>query len=170
MGDCSIATGANSKIAQQEQGESTWDPLNASELAPNSGNGLIPSLIAWAKFQPPGNVAIVSFLTAKAPASSVYVHVVEAPSPVSSFRKSRRGPEATGKASAFDCRMGASNVESGRRCSLAGSRPGAESCAPTASLLINWSPGAAHMDQAAADVRHSRAHSASLDSHGGETD
>ena len=32
--DCSIATGADSKIARQEQGESTWDPLNASELAP----------------------------------------------------------------------------------------------------------------------------------------
>ena len=52
--------GADSKIARQEQGESTWDPLNASELAPNSANGLIPSLIAWAKSQPPGNVAIVS--------------------------------------------------------------------------------------------------------------
>ena len=59
-GDCSIATGADSKIARQEQGESTWDPLNASELAPNSANGLIPSLIAWAKSQPPGNDAIVS--------------------------------------------------------------------------------------------------------------
>ena len=58
--DCSIATGADSKIARQEQGESTWDPLNASELAPNSANGLITSLIAWAKSQPPGNVAIVS--------------------------------------------------------------------------------------------------------------
>jgi formylglycine-generating enzyme required for sulfatase activity len=58
--DCSIATGADSKIARQEQGESTWDPLNASELAPNSANGLMPSLIAWAKSQPPGNVAIVS--------------------------------------------------------------------------------------------------------------
>src|SRR5208337_2466470 len=53
-------TGADSKIARQEQGESTWDPLNASELAPNSANGLIPSLIAWAKSQLPGNVAIVS--------------------------------------------------------------------------------------------------------------
>ena len=60
MRDCSIATGADSKIARQEQGESTWDPLNASELAPNSANGLIPRLIAWAKSQPPGNVAIVS--------------------------------------------------------------------------------------------------------------
>ena len=60
MGDCSIATGADSKIARQEQGESTWDPLNACELAPNSANSLIPSLIAWAKSQPPGNVAIVS--------------------------------------------------------------------------------------------------------------
>ncbi len=59
-GDCSIATGADSKIARQEQGESTWDPLNASELAPNSANGLIPSLIAWAKSQSPGNIAIVS--------------------------------------------------------------------------------------------------------------
>ena len=58
--DCSIATGADSKIARQEQGESTWDSLNASELAPNTANGLIPSLIAWAKSQPPGNVAIVS--------------------------------------------------------------------------------------------------------------
>ena len=58
--DCGTATGADSKIARQEQGESTWDPLNASELAPNSANGLIPSLIAWAKSQPPGNVAIVS--------------------------------------------------------------------------------------------------------------
>ncbi len=48
------------RSARQEQGESTWDPLNASELAPNSANGLIPSLIAWAKSQPPGNVAIVS--------------------------------------------------------------------------------------------------------------
>ena len=48
------------KIARQEQGESTWDPLNACELAPNSANSLIPSLIAWAKSQPPGNVAIVS--------------------------------------------------------------------------------------------------------------
>ncbi len=60
FGDCSIATGADSKIPRQEQGESTWDPLNASELAPNSANGLIPSLIARAKSQPPGNVAIVS--------------------------------------------------------------------------------------------------------------
>jgi len=60
IGDCSIATGADSKIARQEQGESTWDPLNASESAPNSANGLIPSLIAWAKSQLPGNVAIVS--------------------------------------------------------------------------------------------------------------
>ena len=60
FGDCSIVTGADSKIARQEQGESTWDPLNASELAPNSANGLIPSLIAWAKSQPPGNDAIVS--------------------------------------------------------------------------------------------------------------
>src|SRR5208337_3436667 len=59
-GDCSIATGAHSKIARQEQGESTWDPLNASELAPNSANGLIPTVIAWAKSQPPGNVAIVT--------------------------------------------------------------------------------------------------------------
>ena len=58
--DCIIGTGADSKIARQEQEESTWDPLNASELAPNSANGLIPSLIAWAKSQPPGNVAIVS--------------------------------------------------------------------------------------------------------------
>ena len=55
--------GPISKIARQEQGESTWDPLNASELAPNSANGLIPSLIAWAKSQPPGNVAIVSILS-----------------------------------------------------------------------------------------------------------
>jgi hypothetical protein len=52
--------GADSKVARQEEGESTWDPLNVSELAPNSANGLIPSLIAWAKSQPPGNDAIVS--------------------------------------------------------------------------------------------------------------
>ena len=52
------------KIARQEQGESTWDPLNASELAANSANGLIPSLIAWAKSKPPGNVARVSRITA----------------------------------------------------------------------------------------------------------
>ena len=52
--------GADSKVARQEKGESTWDPLNVSELAPNSANGLIPSLIAWAKSQPPGNDAIVS--------------------------------------------------------------------------------------------------------------
>ncbi len=63
-GDCSIVTGADSKIVRQEQGESTWDPLNASELAPNSANGLIPSLITWAKSQPPGNVAIVSLYSA----------------------------------------------------------------------------------------------------------
>src|SRR5208337_4686984 len=44
----------------REQGESTWDPLNASELAPNSANGLFPSLIAWAESQPAGNVATVS--------------------------------------------------------------------------------------------------------------
>jgi len=48
----------------REQGESTWDPLNASELAPNSANGLIPSLIAWAESQPPGNVAKVSLTKA----------------------------------------------------------------------------------------------------------
>jgi len=47
----------------REQGESTWDPLNASELAPNSANGLIPSLIAWAESQPAGNVATVSRIT-----------------------------------------------------------------------------------------------------------
>src|SRR5512135_3267395 len=57
--DCSNVTGADSRIARQEQGESTWDPLNDSELAPNSANGLIPSLIAWAESQPPGNVAIL---------------------------------------------------------------------------------------------------------------
>ena len=44
----------------REQGESTWDPLNASDLAPNSANGLFPSLIAWAESQPAGNVATVS--------------------------------------------------------------------------------------------------------------
>ena len=41
-GDCSIATGADSKIARQEQGETTWDPLNASELAPQLGERLDP--------------------------------------------------------------------------------------------------------------------------------
>ena len=40
--DCSIATGADSKIARQEQGETTWDPLNASELAPQLGERLDP--------------------------------------------------------------------------------------------------------------------------------
>ena len=58
-GDCTRYRG-RLKIARQEQGESTWDPLNASELAPNSAIGLIPSLIAWAKSQSPGNIAIVS--------------------------------------------------------------------------------------------------------------
>src|SRR5512135_3514852 len=67
--DCSIATGADSKIARQEQGESTWDPLNACELAPNAANSLIPSLIAWAKSQPPGNVAIVSIFRCFPPKS-----------------------------------------------------------------------------------------------------
>jgi hypothetical protein len=42
QGDCSIATGADSKIARQEQGETTWDPLNASELAPQLGERLNP--------------------------------------------------------------------------------------------------------------------------------
>ena len=58
--DCSIATGADFEDRSAGTGESTWGPLNASELAPNWANGLIPSLIAWAKSQPPGNVAIVS--------------------------------------------------------------------------------------------------------------
>ena len=44
--DCSSVTGADLRIARQEQGESTRDPLNDSELAPNSANGSIPSLIA----------------------------------------------------------------------------------------------------------------------------
>ena len=68
--DCSVATGADSKIARQEQGESTWDPLNASELAPNSANGLIPRLIAWAKSQSPGNIAIVSIIIGDFPIGS----------------------------------------------------------------------------------------------------
>ena len=61
--DCSNATGADWENRSAGTGKSTRDPLNASELAPNSANGLIPSLIAWAKSQPPGNVAIVSILS-----------------------------------------------------------------------------------------------------------
>ena len=58
--DCSSVTGADLRIARQEQGESTRDPLNDSELAPNSANGSIPSLIAWTVPKPPGNAATVS--------------------------------------------------------------------------------------------------------------
>jgi hypothetical protein len=58
--DCSSVTGADLRIARQEQGGSTQDPLNDSELAPNSANGSIPSLIAWTVPKPPGNAATVS--------------------------------------------------------------------------------------------------------------
>ena len=36
-GDCSSVTGADLRIARQEQGESTRDPLNDPELAPQFG-------------------------------------------------------------------------------------------------------------------------------------
>ena len=44
--DCSMVTGANPRIARREQEELTSDPLKDDELAPNSANGSIPSLIA----------------------------------------------------------------------------------------------------------------------------
>ena len=40
-----MATGADSKITRQEQGESIWDPLNASELAPNLRSAHPPLII-----------------------------------------------------------------------------------------------------------------------------
>ena len=58
--DCSSVTGADLRIARQEQGESTRDPLNDSESALDSANGSIPSLIAWTVPKPPGNTATVS--------------------------------------------------------------------------------------------------------------
>ena len=58
--DCSTDTGADLRIARQEQGESTRDPLHESELAPDSVNGSIPSLTAWTVPKPPGNAATVS--------------------------------------------------------------------------------------------------------------
>src|SRR5512135_2723424 len=58
--DCSTVPGADSRIARQGQGESTRDPLHDSELAPDSANGSIPSLIAWTVPKPPGNAATVS--------------------------------------------------------------------------------------------------------------
>src|SRR5512135_1630615 len=58
--DCSTVTGANPRIARREQEESTSDPLKDDELAPNSANGSIPSLIAWTELKPPGNAATVS--------------------------------------------------------------------------------------------------------------
>src|SRR5271157_4612113 len=57
---CSTVTGANPRIVRREQEESTSDPLNDDELAPNSANGSIPSLIAWTEPKPPGNAAAVS--------------------------------------------------------------------------------------------------------------
>ena len=36
------------------------EPAQCLRVGPNSANSLIPSLIAWTKSQPPGNVAIVS--------------------------------------------------------------------------------------------------------------
>ena len=65
LGDCSSVTGADLRIARQGQGESTRDSLNDSELAPNSANGSIPSLIAWAVPKPPGNAATISDLVGK---------------------------------------------------------------------------------------------------------
>src|SRR5208337_5374521 len=58
----------------REQGESTWDPLNASELAPNSANGLFPSLIAWAESQPAGNVATVSVFAREPTCKNLRAH------------------------------------------------------------------------------------------------
>ena len=62
FGECSTITGADLRITRQEQGESTRDPLNNPELAPNSANGSIPSLIAWIVPKPPSNAATVSDL------------------------------------------------------------------------------------------------------------
>jgi len=53
--DCSRVIGADLRIARQGQGGSTRDPLHDSELALDSANGLIPSLIAWTVPRPPGN-------------------------------------------------------------------------------------------------------------------
>src|SRR5512142_1934527 len=55
-----MVTGVDLRVARQGQGESTRDPLHDSELAPNSANGSIPSLIAWTVPKPPGNAATVS--------------------------------------------------------------------------------------------------------------
>src|SRR5512135_779653 len=65
--DCSTVTGADLRIARQGQGESTRDPLHDSELAPDSANGSIPSLIAWTVQKPPGNAATVSNHPGKTP-------------------------------------------------------------------------------------------------------
>jgi len=59
--DCSSVTGADLRIARQEQGESTRDPLDDSELAPNSANGSIPSQITRIAPKPPGNADPVPF-------------------------------------------------------------------------------------------------------------
>ena len=58
--DCSSVTGADLRIARQEQRESTRGLRNDSELAPHSANGSIPSRIAWTMPKPPGNAATVS--------------------------------------------------------------------------------------------------------------
>ena len=58
--DCSTVTGADLRLARQESGKSTWEPVNDSEWATNSANGSISSLIVWTDLQPPGNVATVS--------------------------------------------------------------------------------------------------------------
>ncbi|MBV8231712.1 MAG: helix-turn-helix domain-containing protein, partial [Planctomycetaceae bacterium] len=55
LGDSSTDTGANPRIVQREQGESTSDPPNDAELPPNSANGSIPSPIAWTEPKPPDN-------------------------------------------------------------------------------------------------------------------
>src|SRR5208282_184226 len=59
--DCSIATGADSKIARQEQGESTWDPLNASELAPNLSDSVSEGATISVQWEPPDRLRRESF-------------------------------------------------------------------------------------------------------------
>src|SRR5512135_2021312 len=63
--DCSTVTGANPRIVRREQEESTPDPLNDGELAPDSTNGSIPSRIAWTEPIPPGNATTVSEVAGK---------------------------------------------------------------------------------------------------------
>lgn len=58
--DCRGVTGADLRIARQEQGGPTRDPLNDSELAPNAVKGSIPSLIVGIEPKLPGTAATVS--------------------------------------------------------------------------------------------------------------